>query len=156
MRRTMKAMVQDEYGSTEVLEVREIGKPNYRNDEVLVRVLAAGVDRGVSHMMTGLPYPIRLASSGLRTPKNPVLGMDFAGVVEAVGTNVTRFVIGDEVFGSGKGTFAEYARVDENKLASKPKNLSFEQAAAVPTSAVTALRGLREEAMLEYEIEKNR
>jgi NADPH:quinone reductase-like Zn-dependent oxidoreductase len=142
----MKAMVQDEYGSTEVLELREIAKPNYGNDEVLVRVLAAGVDRGVWHMMTGLPYPIRLASSGLRTPKNPVLGMDFAGVVEAVGTNVTRFVIGDEVFGSGKGTFAEYARVDENKLASKPKNLSFEQAAVIPTSAVTALQGLRDRA----------
>jgi NADPH:quinone reductase-like Zn-dependent oxidoreductase len=140
----MKAMVQDEYGSTDVLELREIAKPDYGNDQVLVRVLAAGVDRGVWHMMTGLPYPIRLASSGLRSPKNHVLGMDVAGVVEAVGTNVTRFKIGDEVFGSGKGTFAECALANEDKLAAKPVNLTFEEAAVVPTSAVTALQGLRD------------
>jgi NADPH:quinone reductase-like Zn-dependent oxidoreductase len=145
----MKAIVQDVYGTADVLKLRNIDKPDIGSDEVLVRVLAAGVDRGVWHMMTGLPYPIRLASSGLRTPKNPVLGMDVAGVVEAVGTNVTRFKIGDEVFGSGKGTFAEYARVNENKLAPKPKNLTFEQAAVVPTSAVTALQGLRDKAHIQ-------
>jgi NADPH:quinone reductase-like Zn-dependent oxidoreductase len=142
----MKAMVQDEYGSADVLELRNIDKPDYNNDEVLVRVLAAGVDRGVWHMMTGLPYPIRLATSGLKTPKNPVLGMDVAGVVEAVGTNVTRFELGDEVFGSGKGTFADYAVVNESKLAAKPSNVTFEEAAVVPTSAVTALQGLRDKA----------
>jgi NADPH:quinone reductase-like Zn-dependent oxidoreductase len=147
----MKAIVQDEYGSTDVLELRDIDKPDVGTDEVLVRVLGAGVDRGVWHMMTGLPYPIRLATSGLRTPKNPVLGMDVAGVVEAVGRDVTRFKVGDEVFGSGQGSFAEYARVNEDKLAVKPQNLTFEQAAVVPTSAVTALQGLRDRAQIQPE-----
>jgi NADPH:quinone reductase-like Zn-dependent oxidoreductase len=145
----MKAIVQEEYGSPDVLELREIAKPDFGTDEVLVRVHAAGVDRGVWHMMTGLPYPIRLASSGLRAPKNPVLGMDVAGVVEAVGRDGTGFEAGDEVFGSGKGSFAEYARVSENKLAPKPENLSFEQAAVVPTSAMTALQGLRDKGHVE-------
>jgi NADPH:quinone reductase-like Zn-dependent oxidoreductase len=107
-------------------------------------VHAAGVDRGVWHVMAGLPYPLRLAGYGLRTPKNPVPGTDVAGVVEAVGKNVTRFQPGDEVFGIGKGTFAEYTRVLENKLAPKPANLTFEQAAAVAISGSTALQGLRD------------
>jgi NADPH:quinone reductase-like Zn-dependent oxidoreductase len=93
----MKAIVQDTYGSTDVLEFRDIDKPEIADDEVLVRVHAAGVDRGVWHVMAGLPYPLRLAGYGLRRPKNPVLGMDMAGVVEAVGKNVTRFQPGDEV-----------------------------------------------------------
>ena len=94
--------------------------------------------------MTGLPYPIRLAGYGLRAPNNPVIGMDLAGVVEVVGKDVTRFQPGDEVFGLGKGSFAEYARAPENKLAPKPANLSFEQAAVVAVSGLTALQGVRD------------
>jgi NADPH:quinone reductase-like Zn-dependent oxidoreductase len=119
------------------------------DDEVLVRVRAAGLDRGVWHVMTGLPYPIRLAGYGLRAPKNPVLGADVAGVVEAIGSDVTDFQPGDEVFGVGKGTFAEYASASENKLAHKPANLSFEQAAVVPISGLTALQGLRDRAKVQ-------
>src|ERR671920_1778566 len=105
----MKAIVRDTYGSPDVLELRDIDRPEIQDDEVLVRVHAAGVDRGVWHIMTGLPYPIRIAGYGLRAPKNPVPGMDLAGVVEAVGKNVSRFRPGDEVFGIGKGAYAEYA-----------------------------------------------
>jgi NADPH:quinone reductase-like Zn-dependent oxidoreductase len=140
----MKAIVQNTYGSADVLELRDIGKPEIAAGEVLIRVHAAGVDRGVWHLMTGLPYPVRLAGNGLRTPKTPVPGTNVAGVVEAVGHEVTRFQPGDEVFGIGKGTFAEYARAPENKLAPKPANLTFEQAAAVPVSGLTALQGLRD------------
>jgi NADPH:quinone reductase-like Zn-dependent oxidoreductase len=140
----MKAIVQDTYGSTDVLELRDIGQPEIADDEVLIRVHAAGVDRGVWHLMTGLAYPIRLAGYGLRAPKTPVPGMDLAGVVTRVGSNVTRFQPGDEVFGIGKGTFAEYARAPENKLAPKPANLTFEQAAAVAISGLPALQGLRD------------
>jgi NADPH:quinone reductase-like Zn-dependent oxidoreductase len=140
----MKAIVHDAYGPADVLELREIDQPEIADDEVLVRVRAAGVDRGVWHVMTGLPYPIRLAGYGLRTPKNPVVGMDMAGVVEAVGGDVTGLRPGDEVFGIGKGTFAEYTRALESKLAPKPANLSFEQAAVVAISGLTALQGLRD------------
>jgi NADPH:quinone reductase-like Zn-dependent oxidoreductase len=140
----MKAIVQHTYGSTDVLELGDIDRPEIADDEVLVRVRAAGVDRGVWHVMAGLPYPLRLAGYGLRTPKNPVPGTDMAGVVEVVGKNVTRFQPGDEVFGIGKGTFAEYTRVFENKLAPKPANLTFEQAAVVAVSGSTALQGLRD------------
>ena len=140
----MKAIVQDTYGSTNVLEHREVNVPEITADEVLIRVHAAGVDRGVWHIMTGLPYPIRLAGYGLRRPKTPVLGMDMAGVVDAVGRDVTRFRPGDEVFGIGKGAFAEYARAPENKLAAKPTNLTFEQAAAVAVSGSPALQALRD------------
>ena len=140
----MKAIVQDTYGSADVLEPREIDRPEIADDEVLVRVHAAGLDRGVWHVMTGLPYPIRLAGYGLRAPKNPVPGMDLAGVVEAVGKDVTRFRPGNEVFGIGKGTYAEYARAREDKLAPKPANLTFEQAAVVAISGSTALQGVRD------------
>ncbi|MGH8940837.1 MAG: NAD(P)-dependent alcohol dehydrogenase [Actinomycetes bacterium] len=140
----MKAIVQDTYGTADVLELRDIGRPEIADDEVLVRVHAAGVDRGVWHLMTGLAYPIRLAGYGLRAPKTPVPGMDLAGVVEAVGKDVTRFRPGDEVFGIGKGAYAEYARAPENKLAPKPASLTFEQAAAVAISGLTALQGLRD------------
>jgi NADPH:quinone reductase-like Zn-dependent oxidoreductase len=140
----MKAIVQDTYGSTDVLQLRDIDKPEIADDEVLVRVHAAGVDRGVWHAMTGLPYPIRLAGYGLRAPKTPVPGMDVAGVVEAVGNHVTRFQPGDEVFGIGKGAFGEYARAREDKLAPKPANLTFEQAAVVAISGLPALQGLRD------------
>jgi NADPH:quinone reductase-like Zn-dependent oxidoreductase len=140
----MKAIVQDTYGSTDVLELRDIGKPEIADDEVLVRVRAAGVDRGVWHVMTGLPYPIRLAGYGLRAPKNPVPGMDVAGVVEAVGREVTRFRPGDEVFGIAKGSYAEYARAAEKKLAPKPASLTFEQAAVVAISGLPALQAVRD------------
>ena len=140
----MKAIVQDTYGSTDVLELRDIDLPEIADDEVLVRVHAAGVDRGVWHLMTGRPYPVRLAGYGLRAPKTQVLGMDMAGVVETVGRDVTRFQRGDEVFGVGKGAFAEYARASEDKLAPKPANLSLEQAAAVPISGTAALQALRD------------
>src|SRR5829696_11136 len=140
----MKAIVRDTYGSPDVLELRDIDIPEIVDDEVLVHVHAAGVGRDVWHVMTGLPYPIRLAGYGLRAPKNPVIGSDVAGVVEAVGKNVTRFQSGDEVFGIGKGSFAEYARALEDKLAPRPANLSFEQAAVVAISGLTALQGLRD------------
>src|SRR4028119_2277957 len=144
----MKAIVQDTYGSPDVLNFREIDKPEVGDDEALVRVHAAGVDRGVWHLMTGLPYLTRLAF-GFRAPKTPVPGMDFAGVVEAVGKDASRFRPGDEVFGVGKGTFAEYALAREDKLAPKPANLTFEQAAALAISGLTALQGLRDHGRIE-------
>ena len=143
----MKAIVQDTYGSTEVLELRDLAKPAPKDGEVLVRVHAAGLDRGVWHVMTGLPYLIRLVvpTLGLRKPKTPVLGMDLAGRVEAVGGQVSRFTPGDAVFGwSDHGSYAQYVSVPEDHLAPKPAALGFEQAAAVPTSGFAALQGLRD------------
>jgi NADPH:quinone reductase-like Zn-dependent oxidoreductase len=140
----MKAMVRDTYGSSDVLELREIDIPEISDDEVLVRVHAAGVGRDVWHVMTGLPYPIRLAGYGFRAPKNPVIGSDMAGVVEAVGKNVRRFQPRDEVFGIGKGSYAEYVCAREDKLAPKPANLTFEQAAVVAIMGSTALQALRD------------
>jgi NADPH:quinone reductase-like Zn-dependent oxidoreductase len=142
----MKAIVQDTYGSTDVLELREIDRPVPTENEVLVQVRAAGLHRGDWHVMTGLPYMIRLVvpSLGLRKPKIPVRGMDVAGVVEAVGANVTRFQPGDAVFGWCDGSFAEYASVPQDQLAAKPATLSFEQAAVVPISGFAALQGLRD------------
>lgn len=142
----MKAIFQDTYGSADVLELRDIERPEIDDDEVLVRVHAAGVDPGVWHLMTGLPYLIRIAGYGFRAPKSPVRGNDLAGRVEAVGKDVTQFHVGDEVFGTSDGTFAEYVSAKASKVALKPVNLSFEQAAAVPTSALTALQGLRDHA----------
>ena len=142
----MKAIVQDRYGDVDVLELRDIGKPEIADDEVRVRVRAAGLHRGDWHVMTGLPYLIRLVvpTLGLRGPKTPVLGMDLAGTIEAVGPNVTRFQTGDEVFGWTNGAFAEYATAPEDQLTAKPATLSFEQAAVVPTSGFAALQGLRD------------
>jgi len=138
----MQAIVQDAYGSADVLQLKEIDRPQVGADEVLLRVHAAGVDFGVWHLMAGFPYAIRLVM-GVRKPRNPVRGMEVAGVVEAIGTNVTAFKPGDEVFGVGEGSFAEYARASQTKLLHKPSNLTFEQAAVVPISATTALVGLR-------------
>jgi NADPH:quinone reductase-like Zn-dependent oxidoreductase len=140
----MKAIVQEQYGDPDVLELGDIDMPVIGDDEVLVRVHAAGVDQGVWHIMAGLPYLIRLAGYGVRAPKNPVPGADLAGVVEAVGEGVTRFRPGDEVFGIGRGSFAEYTCAREDKLAPKPSNLRFEQAAAVAISGLPALQGLRD------------
>jgi NADPH:quinone reductase-like Zn-dependent oxidoreductase len=144
----VKAIAHETYGSTDVLQLRDVDRPAIAADELLVRVHAAGVDRGVWHIMTGLPYPIRLAGYGLRAPKNPVLGMDLAGVVEAVGGAVTRFAPGDEVFGLGKGSYAECAPALESKLAPKPANLGFEQAAVIAASGLPALQGLRDHGRL--------
>jgi NADPH:quinone reductase-like Zn-dependent oxidoreductase len=141
---SLKAIVRDTYGSPEVLELRDIDKPKITDEEVLVHVHAAGVGRDVWHIMTGLPYPIRLAGYGFRAPKNPVIGSDMAGVVEALGKNVTRFQPGDEVFGIGKGSYAEYVGAREDKLAPKPTNLTFEQAAVVAIMGSTALQALRD------------
>jgi NADPH:quinone reductase-like Zn-dependent oxidoreductase len=146
MTNKMQAIVQDHYGPPDVLELRDIDKPEIGDDEVLVRVRAGGVDRGVWHLMTGLPYFLRLIipELGRRRPKNPVRGSDVAGVVEAAGKDVTRFKPGDEVFGIGMGSYAEYTRVLESKLAPKPANLTFEQAAVVPISGLTALQAVRD------------
>ena len=141
----MEAIVQDVYGSTEVLTLKDIAQPEVGNKEVLVRVHAAGVDRGAWHLMTGRPYLLRIAGYGLRRPKNPVRGREVAGVVEAIGADVTRFRPGDAVMGIGEGTFAEYARAREDKLVPKPASLTFEQAAAVPISAGTALQAVRDQ-----------
>jgi NADPH:quinone reductase-like Zn-dependent oxidoreductase len=137
----MRAIIQTEYGTADVLRVAEIERPAIAAGEVLVKVRAAGLDRGTWHLMAGMPYAARLAV-GLRAPKNPVPGLDVAGVVVAAGSGVTRFQPGDEVFGVSKGSFAEFAAARESKLAPKPSNLTFEQAAAVPVSGMTALRGL--------------
>jgi NADPH:quinone reductase-like Zn-dependent oxidoreductase len=138
----VKAIVRDRYGSADVLRFGEVDQPVAGAREVLVHVAAAGVDRGVWHVMTGLPYLGRLAF-GLRTPRNPIVGMDVAGIVEAVGAEVAALGVGDEVMGSCNGAFAEYAAVREDRCVKKPAGLSFEEAAALPTSAVTALRALR-------------
>ena len=143
----MRAIVQSAYGDTDVLGLREIDRPVPRDDEVLVRVCAAGVGPDVWHVMAGVPYMVRLAF-GLRRPRRPIPGWDAAGVVEAVGAKVTRFAPGDEVFGSCQGSFAEYARAKPDKLAPKPADLTFEQAAAVPVSGVTALQALRDKGRL--------
>src|SRR5262245_47768656 len=142
----MRAIVQDRYGSAEVLQLRDIGRPVPADDEVLIRVRAAGVDPGVWHLMTGRPYLVRAMGYGIRTPKHRVRGSDAAGIVEAVGKNVTQFRSGEEVYGTTDGSFAEYACSKVERLAPKPARLSFDQAAAVPVSGVTALIGLRDAA----------
>src|SRR5664279_1659415 len=139
----MKAMVQDTYGSAEVLELREINKPEIADDQVLVRVRAAGINPADWAIMSGLPYVARPVY-GLRTPKNAVRGTDVAGQVEAVGSSVTRFRPGDEVFGWCVGAYAEYASVSEDTLALKPANLTFAQAASVPMAGLVALQALRD------------
>ncbi|HET7476143.1 MAG TPA: NAD(P)-dependent alcohol dehydrogenase [Dermatophilaceae bacterium] len=140
---TMRAVVHDAYGSADVLRLARIPRPEVSGGQVLVGVKAAGVDRGVWHLMTGKPYAARLAF-GLRRPRNPVPGSEVAGVVVAVGPAVTKFAAGDEVFGFAMGSFAEYAVARKDKLARKPAGISFEQAAVVPVSAGTALQALRD------------
>jgi NADPH:quinone reductase-like Zn-dependent oxidoreductase len=138
----MRAIVQDSYGSTDVLRSAQIDRPEIAEHEVLLRVHAAGLDRGTWHMMTGTPYLMRMIGFGFRGPKNRVPGIDVAGTVAAVGSAVTKFHVGDEVFGMSRGSFAEYAAAREDKLALKPANASFEQAATVGISGGTALQAL--------------
>ena len=140
---TMRAIVQDRYGSSDTWQLTETERPEIKAHEVLLDVHAAGLDRGTWHEMTGRPYLMRIMGFGLRSPKNRVPGRAVAGTVVAVGANVTRFTVGDEVFGVSRGAFADYAAASEDKLAHKPSTLTFEQAAAVPISATTALQGLR-------------
>jgi NADPH:quinone reductase-like Zn-dependent oxidoreductase len=137
----MQAVVHDAYGTADVLRVASIAAPEAGAGEVLLSVRAAGLDRGTWHLMTGRPYLVRLVT-GLRAPRNPVIGRDVAGTVVAIGSGVTRFAVGDEVYGISKGSFAEYAVAVEAKLARKPTNISFEQAAVIPVSALTALQAL--------------
>ncbi len=147
----MKAIVYHTYGSPDVLKLQEVQKPVPQDDEVLVKVHAASVNAGDWHLLRGVPFLVRLVS-GVLKPKNTILGADIAGRVEAVGRNVTQFQPDDEVFGDlsgcGFGGFAEYVCARENALALKPANLSFEEAAAVPSAGVTALQGLREKGQI--------
>jgi len=146
---SMRAIVQDAYGSHDVLRLGEIDRPDIAVDEVLVKVVAAGMDRGTWHSMAGKPYLMRIMGFGFRRPKNRALGLDVAGTVVSVGRDVTRFQPGDAVFGMSRGSFADYAAVREDKLALKPANLSFEEAAAVPISGGTAIQGLRDAGHIE-------
>ena len=139
---TMQAIVQRSYGSADGLEVAIIDRPAVADDDVLIEVHAAGVDRGVWHLMTGTPYLVRLAGYGLTKPKQPVLGLDVAGRVVAVGSEVTRFSTGDEVFGIATGSFAEYAVGTQDKLVLKPSAATFDEAAASAISGITALQAL--------------
>ncbi|MFC1889222.1 NAD(P)-dependent alcohol dehydrogenase [Thermodesulfobacteriota bacterium] len=148
----MKAIVQEKYGSPDDLKLREVDKPAVGDDEVLVRVRAASVHPDVWHVVSGRPYVLRLMGAGFSKPKNPIPGTDMAGVVESVGKNVTQFRQGDEVFGetigayqwTNGGAFSEYVSVPQDWLALKPDNITFEQAASVPTSGFIALQNLRE------------
>lgn len=147
----MKAIVQEKYGSLDNLELREVDMPEAGDDEVLVRVRAASVHPDIWHVVCGWPYVLRLMGAGFRKPKNPIPGTDMAGIVESTGKNVTQFRAGDTVFGetirgyqwTHGGAFAEYVAVREECLARKPGNISFEQAASVPTSGFIALMNLR-------------
>lgn len=140
----MKAIAQNEYGTTDVLTLTDLPEPEAGPDGVVVRIRAAAVDPGVWHLMEGTPYLVRLMGFGVRRPKARVRGLDFAGVVHAVGDGVTRFRPGDEVFGTCRGAFAEYGLTTVDKIARKPERLGFEEAAAVPISAFTALQALRD------------
>src|SRR5512135_3544208 len=145
----MKAIVYTKYGSPDVLHLEEVKKPAINEDQVLVKVHAASINAGDWHLLTADPFPLRLTGVGLFSPKNTILGADIAGCVEAVGRDVKQFrprdaVFGD-IFGLGSGSFAEYVSVPESALALKPSNVSFEQAAAVPVAALTALQGLRDQ-----------
>ena len=145
----MKAIMRSEYGfPLNVLELKDVDMPVIRDDEVLVRVRAASVNAGDVAQVRGSPYIIRPAY-GMRRPKRPFIGMDLAGTVERVGAKVARFGPGDEVFGGGLGTFAEYAAAPEKRLALKPDNLSFDDAAVLPVAGLTALQGIRDAAGVE-------
>lgn len=143
----MKAIIRKEYGTPASLMLREIERPEPKPNEILVKVLAASVNKADWHLLRGKPFPVRLMA-GFFKPKSPILGADIAGIVERVGSRITRFRPGDEVFGdlsgSGFGGFAEYVITDENRLAKKPSNLTYEEAASLPMASITALQGLRD------------
>lgn len=141
----MQAVVQRSYGSVETLESTKIARPEVGTGEVLIEVHAAGVDRGVWHLMTGMPYLVRLAGYGITKPKQLVPGLDVSGTVAAVGDGISRFAVGDEVFGIARGAYADYAVAEENKLARKPAGISFEQAAGAAISGITALQAVVDE-----------
>jgi NADPH:quinone reductase-like Zn-dependent oxidoreductase len=147
----MTAIVQDTYGTApeDVLRLAETARPAIAADEVLVRVHAASVDRGTWHLMTGLPYPLRLAGPAFRAPRVPNPGRCLAGTVESAGPSVTGLKPGDEIYGTGDASFAPFARARASRIAPKPASLSFEQAAAVPVSALTALQGVRDHAKVQ-------
>jgi NADPH:quinone reductase-like Zn-dependent oxidoreductase len=140
----MKAIVQDIYGSADVLEFRDVPVPQLGDRDVLVRVIAAGVDRGAWHFMTGQPYLMRILGVGFRAPKVPVPGTNVAGYVETVGERVTTMAVGTEVYGTTRGAYAEYARLGEDQVAPKPPTLGFEEAAVLPYAGFAALQALRE------------
>ena len=144
---TMKAIVREQYGSPDVLELKDIDRPVIDDDGVLVRVRAASINAYDWHMLRGAPYLVRMVA-GLRKPKSSAMGVDVAGEVETVGKNVTEFRPGDEVFGSRSGSLAEYVRGTSQNFAPKPAGLTFEQAAAVPMAAGTALQGLRDKGQI--------
>lgn len=141
----MKAIIRDAYGSVDALRLADIDQPVAGEMDVLVHVHAAGVDQGVWHLMTGTPYAMRLAGFGIRAPKNALLGYDVAGRIEAVGAQVTEFRPGQAVFGTCRGSFAEYAVARADRLLPKPGNVTFEQAAVVPISGFAALQAVREQ-----------
>jgi len=149
----MKAIIYHKYGSPDVLELKEIEKPTPKDNEVLVKIHAASVNAYDWHLLRADPFLVRLMGGGLLKPKNQILGADIAGRVEVVGRKVKQFQPGDEVFGDisgcGSGGFAEYVSVPENALALKPANITFEEAAAVPMAAVTALQGLRDKGQIQ-------
>jgi len=145
----MKAIVYQKYGSPDVLKLEEVEKPTPKDDEVLIKVHAASANAGDWHLLRGKPFLIRLMGYGLLKPKYKILGSDIAGRVEAVGRNVKQFQPGDEIFGCGLGAFAEYVCVPENALALKPASMTFEEVAAVPVAAVTALQGLRDKGQIQ-------
>jgi NADPH:quinone reductase-like Zn-dependent oxidoreductase len=140
----MQAIVYTRYGTPDVLQLKEVEKPIPKDGEVLVKVHAASVNALDWHYMRGKPFLIRISGTGLRTPKDPRLGVDLAGRVEAVGSKVTQFQVGDEVFGMGSGAFADYACAREDAVVVKPTTMTFEASAAVPIAALTALQGLRD------------
>ncbi len=144
----MKAALYTRYGPPEVVQITEVEKPVPKDDEVLLQVRAASVNPLDWHFMRGLPYLVRMMA-GLRKPKDTRLGVDVAGQVEAVGRNVTQFKPGDQVFGSCRGAFAEYVCASESALVAKPDNVTFEQVAAVPIAAYTALQGLRDQGQIQ-------
>lgn len=145
----MKAIFRTTYGSADILELREIDKPVPRDDELLLKVHAASVNPLDWHILRGEPFLVRLMGFGLLKPKHQILGADMAGRIEAIGKDVTLFKVGDEVFGSSMGGFAEYACVRDDKLVLKPTAMTFEQAAAVPVAGVTALQALRDHGRLQ-------
>ncbi|GAA5027936.1 NAD(P)-dependent alcohol dehydrogenase [Terrabacter aeriphilus] len=144
----MKAIVQDHYGDASSLRFDDIDRPQFGDDEVLVHVVAAGVDRGALHFMTGQPYLMRLGT-GLRSPKIRVPGVSYAGRIEAVGANVTGFAVGDEVYGAARGAYAEYVTASPTKMARKPAQLTFEQAAVLPYATFAALQAVGDHAKVQ-------